>query len=189
MKRIVLIGDSIRMGYQPYVQELLSAQADVWGPEENGETSQNVLAHLDDWVIRRQPDVAHVNAGLHDLKRPREGGPAQIPLEAYQENVRAILRRLLTETDARIIWATITPVNEAWHHANKPFDRFEADVAAYNRAAVEICQELGIPVNDLYRVVESAGRDTLLIQDGVHFNERGYRLLAEQVAKAIQAVM
>ncbi|HEY66459.1 MAG TPA: hypothetical protein G4O02_18060 [Caldilineae bacterium] len=43
---VVLIGDSIRMGYEPFVWEMLQGVADVWGPEENGGTSQNVLDHL-----------------------------------------------------------------------------------------------------------------------------------------------
>ena len=48
MKRIVLIGDSIRMGYQEKVHEQLADWADVWAPEENGGDSEKVLAHLDE---------------------------------------------------------------------------------------------------------------------------------------------
>jgi hypothetical protein len=69
MKQIILIGDSIRMGYQPTVQQILADQAQVWGPVENGGNSHNVLTHLDAWVIQRQPDIVHLNCGLHDIKR------------------------------------------------------------------------------------------------------------------------
>ncbi|MCD6289103.1 MAG: SGNH/GDSL hydrolase family protein [Anaerolineae bacterium] len=183
---IVLIGDSIRMGYEPFVREMLRGQVGVWGPKENGGTSQNVLAHLWEWVIERGPDVVHINAGLHDLKRGFGAAENAIPLTAYRANVEAILRRILAETDARVIWATITPVNEVWHHANKPFDRFEADVTAYNQAAIEVCRALGVPVNDLYRIIIDAGRDQLLLPDGVHFSEEGYRLLARAVVSVIE---
>ena len=49
---IVLIGDSIRMGYQDHVASELAGRAEVWVPEENGGDSRNVLAHLDQWVSR-----------------------------------------------------------------------------------------------------------------------------------------
>ena len=86
----------------------------------------------------------------------------------------------------KVIWATTTPVNEAWHHAQKPFDRFEADVMAYNAAASEIASQLGVPIDDLYGIVTAAGRDRLLLPDGVHFTQDGYRLLGKAVADAIR---
>ena len=68
MKKVILIGDSIRMGYQPTVQQALLNQAHVWVPQENGGTSTNVLAHLDEWILSHRPDIVHLNCGLHDLK-------------------------------------------------------------------------------------------------------------------------
>jgi len=47
-KLVVLVGDSIRMGYQAEVATRLADIAEVWGPEENGGNSANLLklAHL-----------------------------------------------------------------------------------------------------------------------------------------------
>ncbi len=39
MKNIILLGDSVRMQYQPVVAEKLSDIAAVSGPEENGRWS------------------------------------------------------------------------------------------------------------------------------------------------------
>ncbi|MDF1513235.1 MAG: hypothetical protein P1S60_05455 [Anaerolineae bacterium] len=72
------------------------------------------------------------------------------------------------------------------HHQNKPFDRLEEDVLAYNAAALGIALSLGIPVNDLYVAVMEAGRDQLLVADGVHFSTQGYQLLGESVAVHLQ---
>src|SRR5262245_50346095 len=72
--KVVLIGDSIRIGYAPRVVERLAGKAAVVSLPDNGGDSGNVLAHLDDWVIREQPDVVHLNCGLHDLKRSRASG-------------------------------------------------------------------------------------------------------------------
>jgi len=186
MPEVILIGDSIRMGYQTFVQEELGSSANVWAPEPNGGTSENVLAHLDEWILSRTPDLVHLNCGLHDLRKAFDTGEVSVPLDAYRANVEQILSQIQDRTNAGIIWATTTPVNEQWHHENKGFDRFEADVLEYNRVSVEIAQRLGIQVNNLYAVVMTAGRDALLGQDGVHFKEEGYLLLGKAVAAAIR---
>ncbi len=188
MKTIVLIGDSIRMGYQEKVRGQLADWANVWAPAENGGTSENVLAHLDEWALARRADVIHINCGLHDIVKQFDQNTAAVPLSAYTQNVRAILTRLRSATKATVVWALTTPVNQERHHRNKPFDRFATDVVAYNTAAAEISGELGIAVNDLFTVINSAGRDDFLLQDGVHFKPEGYALLGKSVAECIQRV-
>ena len=189
MTRVILIGDSIRMGYEATVRSQLAGLAEVWTSEENGETSENVLAHLDDWALSRNADIVHLNCGLHDIKREFDQDAAQVPLGDYVANVRRILTQLRDRTDATIVWASSTPVNEQWHNATKPFARFEADVDAYNAAAAEIAGELGIVVNDLFSVAMSGGRDDLLIEDGVHFKPKGSELLGRAVAECIRGLL
>ena len=180
---VVLIGDSIRMGYQDHVISQLEGRAEVWVPKENGGDSRNVLVHLDQWVFSRQPDLVHVNCGLHDLKRAF-GAASEVPLDEYERNVRQILQRLQRELGV-VVWATTTPVDETWHHQNKGFDRLEADVEAYNAAARAVAVDLGVPIDDLFAVVEREGKARLLTQDGVHFTEEGSRLLGSAVAECI----
>ena len=84
----MLVGDSIRLGYAPRVAERLTGKAVVISPPENGGDSANVLAHLDEWVIRLKPDVVHLNCGLHDLKRAKNDGRHQVELDRYKENLR-----------------------------------------------------------------------------------------------------
>jgi lysophospholipase L1-like esterase len=184
MSKAILVGDSIRMGYQPFVVSECTGLSDVWGPEENGGTSRNVLAHLDEWVLECQPDLVHLNAGLHDIRREFGAEPA-VPLAEYRSNVSEILRRVKERTGARVVWATMTPVNEKRHHQTKGFDRLSEDVLSYNRAAVEVCQDLEVPVDNLFEIVMEAGANRLLGPDGVHFTEEGYRLLGRAVANAI----
>jgi lysophospholipase L1-like esterase len=183
MKKIALIGDSIRMGYQAMVIEQLAGSAEILSPEQNGGDSRRVLAHVDEWVTSLRPDIVHLNCGLHDLKREfatPEG--TQVPLAEYRQNLEAIFRRITEDTGAVLIWAATTPVNEERHHAVKGFDRFEADVHAFNAAALEIARQFSRPVDDLYAAVMQAGRDELLGGDGVHFTPQGYRLLGTAVA-------
>ena len=159
---------------------------EVWRPDRNGGDSRNVLANLDDWVLGRQADVVHVNCGLHDLKFLPDSG-YQVPLDQYAEGLRKIVARIEGESNARLIWATTTPVIDEWHQNAKPFERHEADVRRYNDAALGIMREHGIEVNDLHQVIRQAGPERMLKPDGVHMNERGSELLAQAVASAIMS--
>ncbi len=183
---VILIGDSIRMGYQATVIDALADAAEIWVPEANGGDSRNVLAHLDEWIVARRPHIVHINCGLHDLKRDFAQGQFQVPIDEYAQNVRQILTRLKAESGATLLWATTTPVDEKLHHENKDFDRFAADVEAYNAAALAICREEGVEVDDLYAVIEQGDKAGLLTKDGVHFVEEGSRILGEKVAAFIR---
>ncbi len=182
MTRVVLIGDSIRMGYEPWVRQALLGMAEVWAPQENGGNSDNVLAHLDEWVAAGRPSVVHLNCGLHDIKKEFGHDEAAVPIGRYEANVRSVLQRLKAVPYVHTVWATTTPVDEGRHHAVKGFDRFETDVETYNAVACRVAAELGVAVNDLWTVVEQAGRERMLGPDGVHFTPEGYRRLGEAVA-------
>lgn len=185
MRKAILIGDSIRMAYQPLVAEKLSGSFELWAPEWNGGTSANVLAHLDEWMIQRPADIIHVNCGLHDLAIEADGGHRVEP-DAYEKNVREILRRLKAETGARIIWATTTPVDDELHHKNKSFDRRQQDVVRYNAIASSVAGELDVEIDDLHAVIEAAGVERCLKEDGVHMTDFGNERLAQAVADCLR---
>jgi lysophospholipase L1-like esterase len=184
--KAILIGDSIRQGYQPLVAEQLAGAVEVWGPAENGGTSANVLAHLEEWVLRREADLVHLNCGLHDLAVEKNGSHRVEP-EDYRANLRRIFDRLKNETGTRLVWAATTPVLDARHHTTKPFDRFEADVQTYNAIALELAA--GLEVNDLHAVIVRGGVAECLGTDGVHMTAMGYALLAGAVAAKIREVL
>lgn len=186
MQELILIGDSIRMGYQADVIRELTELADVWAPTQNGGNSANILQHLDEWIISRSPDVVHINCGLHDLRKDFDTGEPAIPITQYESNLCAFLERILTKANCTAIWATTTPVNETWHHERKGFDRLEADVAAYNAIALKVAEDLAIPINDLFGVIMDAGRDSYLTPDGVHFTPEGCALLGKAVAEFVK---
>lgn len=188
MTKIVLLGDSIRMCYQPLVQKGL-AEAVVWGPAQNCETSAKILAHLDAWVFVHHPDVVHLNCGLHDLRYNPGAERRMVSPTAYVRNLEAIMAQLTSRTDARIIWATITPIDEVRHQARKLSRRYESDVALYNRLALETVSKYGAQINDLFRAVVSCGKDKILQKDGVHFTDEGDALLSRQVVQALRSVM
>jgi hypothetical protein len=63
--KVVLIGDSIRVGYQPLVIDKCTA-ADVWGPDDNCGAGPRVLEYFERWIASQEPDLVHFNFGIHD---------------------------------------------------------------------------------------------------------------------------
>jgi lysophospholipase L1-like esterase len=184
LPKVVLVGDSIRMGYAPLVAKRLEGNAIVVSAKLNGEDSANVLRNLEEWVIAEQPAVVHLNAGLHDLKLTDKS--YQVPLAEYEKNLRTILDRIRKGTGAKIIFATSTPIIDNLHAQRKAgFDRVEADVQRYNAAAVAVMRQAGVPVDDLHKLVEEGGKDKLICPDGTHYTPAGYELLADAVTSSI----
>jgi dienelactone hydrolase/lysophospholipase L1-like esterase len=182
----VLIGDSIRLGYALRVAERLAGKAIVISTPENGGDSGNVLAHVDEWVIKHKPDVVHWNCGLHDLKRSKKDGRHQIELDRYAENLRRFFSRIRERSDAGLVFADTTPILDERHaRRGADFDRTESDVRKYNAAAIALMGELGIPVDDLHWIVQQGGPETMLGSDGTHYTAAGSDRLAEAVADCI----
>ena len=186
MARIMLIGDSIRNSYEPLVAEILGAEGhEVWGAPGNSQFTLFTLASLGSWLTAfPEPDVVHWNNGLHDIGHNPNRAPVQMPLEVYSGNLRFIGRHLLT-TDARIIFASSTPV-----HPDRPFrdDQWSwrnEEIDAYNDAARLVMTELEIPINELHTLVASdVGR--LLSSDQLHLSDAGKQTCAEAVCAAIR---
>jgi lysophospholipase L1-like esterase len=193
MQKITLLGDSIRLAYQPLVAQHLASRAEVWGPEENGEFSVKLLVYLPMWVWASPPDVLHLNCGLHDIKTVTlESRENLVPLPFYRRNLDLIfglVRERLPQT--RLIWATTTPVVSDYPARrvaqNAAFSRCNEDIDAYNAAVGELCALHGVEINDLNAKVKACGADALLSEDGVHFSEDGNAFLAKCVAEFLTA--
>src|SRR6185312_5910715 len=103
----------------------------------------------------------------------------------YAANLKAIVERLRKATP-HLIFASTTPIIDDRHAARKAdFDRFDKDVTAYNARAAKVMLGLGVPVNDLYAVVQDGGPANLLGKDGTHYTPAGYDRLADAVADSI----
>ena len=195
LPRVVLLGDSIRLGYQDQVRYELTDEALLWSPIENGQHSFNLLLNFNQWVVAKQPDVLHLNAGIWDTLRVARGSHIQVvPLEAYAQNVGNLVALAREYAFAQVIWATTTPINEA--HYEKTLRRLgnsgghtNADILRYNQAAIEAAQANGATINDLHALVMQNDPDQLICGDGVHFTTAGSELLGHQVAAKIRELL
>ena len=195
MKKVYLIGDSIRYGarastpggevspgYECFVREKLQDIAEVYAPNENCRFAQHTLRFLNKWAAdapAEEIDVVHWNNGLWDALR-LYGDEPLTPVDMYVALLRRIYKHIqMFFPRATIVFATSTAVLEAWQKPH--FCRLNREIEQYNRAAAELMQELNVPIDDLYTL--SAGLDESFHRDAVHYNEAGCRLLADQVAK------
>ncbi len=183
IKKVFLIGDSIRIGYQPFVEKNLKDIADVLSPEKNCETSVKILQNLENWIDNQKFDIVHINCGLHDIKVEKGKDVNLVPIENYIENLKKIFEFLKRKSRV-VIWATTTEIDENSHNKVKPFYRFQKDIVKYNQASILVAREYEIPVNDLYNF--TVDKKDMLKKDGVHFTEKGYELLGEKVASFIK---
>lgn len=190
MTRVLLLGDSIRLGYQIEVWNAIGNLVVLFAPVENCLHSGYLRSHLSGWLSDFRPDLVHVNAGLHDLRRDRETGSVQIPLSEYRGNIEAIVGACREDGSRQVVWALTTPVLDRRILSTHGYQmRVNEDVVNYNREAAACMAELSVPVNDLYQVVADADPETLLGADGVHFTDLGSRLLGQAVGDFLQSVL
>jgi acyl-CoA thioesterase-1 len=188
LPRVLLIGDSISIGYTLPVRELLKGRANVHRPATNCGPTTRGLELLESWLGEKRWDVIHFNWGLHDLKYMGPEGqnladPAatdshpQVPLDEYEANLRRLVKRLKA-TKAKLIWCSTTPVPAGAQ------GRVVGDSAKYNQTAARVMQENQVAMNDLYSFAKPRLAE-IQRPANVHFTPDGSQRLAEQVAEAI----
>jgi len=181
LPRVLLIGDSISIGYTLPTRALLAGKANVHRPPVNCGNTTYCLRHIEKWLGTGRWDVIHFNFGIHDIKCPKRDGVNQTPLDQYEKNLRKIVARL-KKTGAALIWCSTTQSPEAVCGA--PAE----DFVAYNAAAKKIMEENGIQINDLY-AFSLPRLGEIQIPVNSHFHAKGSRVLAGQVAAAIQEAL
>ena len=183
LPRVLLIGDSISIGYTAPTRKLLDGKANVHRPLVNCGPSSRGVQQVDRWLADKRLgdgkwDVIHFNWGLHDVVY-MPNGKLRVPLDQYEANLRQLVQRL-RKTGAKLIWASTTPVPEGG--VEPP--REDRDVVAYNAAAKKIMEENRVQINDLYAFARPRLED-LQVSINVHFTRKGSDALAEQVAAAV----
>tara|TARA_R110002096_G_scaffold19639_14_gene65390 strand:- start:2803 stop:3564 length:762 start_codon:yes stop_codon:yes gene_type:complete len=196
LPRVLLIGDSISVGYTVAVQELLAGKANVHRPLTNCGPTTRGLEALDDWLAtggaEKDWDVIHFNWGLHDLKYISAdvkglADPAaptsnqQVPPTEYRNNLTQLAKRLQA-TGASLIWRNTTPVPAG------AAGRAVGDSVKYNAIAEEIMAELGISVHDLYSFAKER-EATIQLKANVHYSPEGSKVLAEDVVRVINETL
>ena len=151
MKNLLLIGDSIRMGYDKSVKKTLEGRANVIFSDDNCRFASYLLRYfhenLED-IKGEDIDVVHWNTGLWDCLRLFEEEP-HTPIDIYAYYIERICLRIKKICpNARVIFATSTRVLS--EKMDRNFKRYNEDIEKYNEVAVNIVKKYGFKVNDLY---------------------------------------
>lgn len=184
LPRVLLIGDSISMGYTLPVRQRLQGVANVHRIPQNGGPTKNGVANIERWLGAGtgQWAVIHFNWGIHDLKYMPDGKRQVEPTE-YEANLRKLLARL-KQTGAVLIWATTTPIPSGPLIPPRQFGQ----VAEYNAIAEKVMKENGVRINDLNARITPKLGEYQKKQD-VHYHNAGSEWLADQVAQEIKSAL
>jgi len=189
LPRVLLIGDSISIGYTLPVREALKGKANLHRPPTNCGPTIKGLESIDQWLGDKKWDVIHFNWGLHDLKYLGPKGEnlqdpndpknhQQVAPEDYEKNLRKLVQQL-KKTNAKLIWRNTTPVPDGAK------GRVVGDSVKYNEIAAKVMKENGIPIHDVYALVKPNMAELMLPKGNVHFTKQGSQTIANDVAAQI----
>jgi len=174
-KNVLLLGDSLRMGYEPVVRKILEDVAVVSGPNENGRWAAYTLNSLRFWLDQfEKPDVIHWNNGLWDLGDDYHlGRPFSLPeeYESALERTITVLNKLFP--GAKIIMATTMPTDNP----------DSSDIENYNEILKLVASRHNIEVNDLFPIPKN--NVALIGPDHIHLTDEGFNIVGKQVALVV----
>jgi acetyl esterase/lipase/lysophospholipase L1-like esterase len=193
LPRVLLIGDSISIGYTLPVRKLLAGKANVHRVPTNARHTGIGLQMINEWLGDGKWDVIHFNWGLHDLcyrstnpatpnRKDKANGKLDLTFEEYQQNLSKLVD-ILKATDAKLIWASTTPVPDG------ESGRFKGDEIKYNKAARKIMKEKNVMINNLYARAMRKLSEIQLPNGNVHFTPEGSEYLAQKVAASIRKAL
>lgn len=164
---VLIFGDSVSLGYTPFVAQarpdlnVLHTEANNMGSGNGARVIEAVLQQRQRW------SVVVFNHGHWD----QAPGEQATTLTEYESNLRAEVEVMRRYAD-RVVFVTSTEVSA-------PFVSFtNQNVSERNAAAVQVMNELGIQVIDLYAV--SAGMPGLH-NDGIHWTDAGSAVLSQAI--------
>ena len=190
MKKVLLLGDSIRMGYQQYVKDALAGEYEVLCPEDNGRFAAYTLWQANQ-MFKWNPDIelVHFNNGYWDMNIEAPMTEPIHPVEEYVSFLRRIVA-LCRQCGAKVVFATTVPILEDGAAGDNTgvegtINYSNEWVKTYNAAAKEVMAQLDVPVNDLYALCKEDAR-CYKCEDLLHLSEEGSQACAAQVAEYVR---
>jgi hypothetical protein len=200
LPNVLLLGDSISIGYTREVRHFLQGKANVLRPVRgDGDAPVNCastvqgLKSLQEWLGGAPWNVIHFNWGLHDLcyrhpeskdvgQRDRVRGTISVPPAQYEKNLMELVKQLKA-TGACLVWGNTTFVPDG------EVGRFPGDERKYNEIASRVMAANGIPVDDLYTTTARFDPSMFLGPGNVHYAPEANWILGKQVADSIRSLL
>ena len=189
-RRVLLLGDSLRIAYQPEVDRLLREEGiEVVGPAASTGDSVTLADGIDEWLDRFSPDAVHFNAGLEDVRFVHAEGRNAVSIGDYGRSLTRVVDACKSRLGGDVIFALTTPVNDEVQCGGPgaAFDRCNRDIEEYNIAAQELMLAENVLINHLDRVIIQRD-DEFLAKDGASLTPAGVSAAAGAVADAIRSL-
>jgi lysophospholipase L1-like esterase len=193
LPKVLIIGDSISIGYTPFVKRQLKDEATVSRNPGNAAHTGTGLEKIDAWLGDTRWDLIHFNWGLHDLcyrnpaakqqgNRDKVNGTITTTPEQYEKNLDQLVTRL-AKTGATLVWASTTLVPEG-----EP-GRIAGDDKKYNEVAARVMKKHGVATDDLHALSATFTITHFVEKGDVHYLPAGYQKLGTQVAASIRTAL
>ncbi len=180
--RILFIGDSISIGYFPYIE---ANKKEKWVLKHNEGNAMHTgigIKYINHFLGRRDYKLIFFNWGLWDLcyrssdpanpqKRDKENGKVTWSIEEYSRNLEQIVLEMKS-TNAKLVFIETTFVPE-----NEP-GRFPTDAIRYNTAAKKIMDKYRVDVLPFFERSKIIHQQHTNAFGDVHFTDQGYQELA-----------
>ena len=175
LPRVLLVGDSITHGYQNIVRESLRGKAYVDYISTSYSIDMKIFRDLvNSFVKDSKYSVIHFNHGLHGETMTKR---------TYEAAMRKMLQSF---EPCKIIVATSTIV---YNEGNKKVNAFwKKKLKDRNGVVFKLAAERFYSVDDLFETSAKIPAD-LRTQDGFHYLENGYKILAESVVSSIEKIL
>lgn len=166
-----------------------------------GDTTVDLLSRLEHDVLERKPTIVTLMVGLNDTWRyareeslnPERKGSVTPP--EYEANLRELVSKL-KPSGARLILCTPSLMGEDPRRFDDPKDGMNARLNAYSETVRRVAAEEQLQLLDVRQAftdkereinTEQANSGVFTIGDGVHLNEKGQRLMADLMLRALLA--
>ncbi|MCK0155789.1 SGNH/GDSL hydrolase family protein [Cellulophaga sp. F20128] len=188
--KILIIGDSISLGYTPFVTETLKEVAIVTHNPGNAQHTGTGLERLEKWLSNTDYDIIQFNWGLWDLcyrhadskvygNRDKINGKVTYTIEEYTKNLESLVAILKEKSNAKLIFVSTSYVPEG------EAGRYVKDPQRYNKVAKKVMKKHGILVNDIYKTSKKIHQTEAQAPGDVHYTKAGYKELARSITKVL----
>lgn len=186
---IAFVGDSITSDRASYLNILRTIYKDnknirFIDAAVSGDKSDDAVMKLFLRVMNHKPDLVHILLGTNDLRRnENEYSKPCINIEEIKANLIHIIKTVKA-SGSNVIISTISPIDNERLRLRFPDDNWyyeQNDIDSLNEAICEMAAEYDVELNDMRPIYAQFDKDDILLSDGLHLNQKGQRLLLENV--------
>jgi lysophospholipase L1-like esterase len=199
-QRIIFFGDSItQAGVQPtgYITKLgemlkqkgVDNNYELIGAGIGGNKIYDLYLRMDDDVLSKTPDMVVIWVGVNDVWHKRTHGTGTDP-DKFEKFYSAVLKKL-HQKNIKVAICTPAAIGEKTDFSNE----LDGDLNKYSSMIRAIAKKSNCALIDLrqsflqYNLANNGENKEkgILTTDGVHLNEKGNYLVAEEMMRAIGA--